>query len=260
MALRRPGSNRSSRTPFATEGCHLPRMERPRSTSGGRFPMSRWLRCRSILEVLQPPAVEPPGLLRHPGILLVAASPRRRRPHRDPVESPASPELAVNWGGYDCDRRHPAGNGVVLAVHAPRPNTRDFAWEPGARYRLTIGPAPPASRARAGGRPGSRVSTPARTCWCATSCATGDHLRSPVVWSELFTRCDDPPIEVRWSEPSALGLDGEPVPVDRGRVTYQAYEAGGCTNTTVEPDEVGIVQRSGCERRTAHDTLVGWRT
>ena len=88
----------------------------------------------------------------------------------------------------------------------------------------------------------------------------GDHLRAPVVWSELFTRCDDPTIEVRWSEPAAIGPDGESIRVYRGRVTYQAYDAGGCTNTTVQADPVGIVQRSACERRTPHETVVDWRT
>ena len=168
--------------------------------------------------------------------------------------------LAVNWGGYDDGGAILAGTESSLASTPLDPNTRDFAWMPGARYRLTIGPRSPGD-----GSPGR---WPARIEGLDTGedvvvrhlLCDGDHLRSPVVWSELFTRCDDPPIEVRWSDPSALGLDGEPVPVNRGRVTYQAYDAGGCTNTTVETDRVGIVQRSGCERMTAHDTFLGWRT
>ena len=168
--------------------------------------------------------------------------------------------LAVNWGGYDHGGAILPGTASSLPSTPLDPNTRDFAWQAGARYRLTIGPRTP------GVRNPSRW--PARIEGLDTGedvvvrylLCDGDHLRSPVVWSEMFTRCDDPPVEVRWSEPSALSLDGEPVPVNRGRVTYQADDAGGCTNTTVEPDRAGIVQRSGCERRTAHDTFVGWRT
>ena len=213
-----------------------------------------------ILEVLEPPAV---SRLAFFAIQASFWSPARHEggAHTGLQWNPRHPQnMAVNWGGYDRGGAILPGTESSLPSTPLDPNTRDFAWEPGARYRLTIGPCTP------GVQGPSRW--PARIEGLDTGedvvvrylLCDGDHLRSPVVWSELFTRCDDPPIEVRWSEPSALSLDGEPVPVDRGRVTYQAYDAGGCTNTTVEPDEVGIVQRSGCERRTAHDSLVGWRT
>ncbi len=213
-----------------------------------------------VLEVLEPPAV---SRLAFFAIQASFWSPTRHEggAHTGLQWNPRHPRnLAVNWGGYDHGGAILPGTESSLPSTPLDPNTRDFAWEPGARYRLTIGPGSP------GVQGPSRW--PARIEGLDTGedvlvrylLCDGDHLRSPVVWSELFTRCDDPPIEVRWSEPSALSLDGEPVPVDRGRVTYQAYDAGGCTNTTVEPDELGIVQRSGCERRTAHDSLVSWRT
>ena len=213
-----------------------------------------------ILEVLKPPEVS-----RLAFFALQASfwSPARHEggAHTGIQWNPRHPRnLAANWGGYDHGGAILPGTESSLPSTPLDPNTRDFAWTPGARYRLTIGPLSPG-----GGGPGR---WPARIEGLDTGedvvvrhlLCDGDHLRSPLVWSELFTRCDDPPIEVRWSEPSALGLDGEPVPVDRGRVTYQAYDAGGCTNTTVETDRVGIVQRSGCERMTAHDTFLGWRT
>ncbi|MYF84762.1 MAG: ABC transporter ATP-binding protein [Acidimicrobiia bacterium] len=213
-----------------------------------------------ILEVLKPPEVS-----RLAFFALQASfwTPGRHQggAHTGIQWNPRHPRnLAVNWGGYDRDGAILPGTESSLPSAPLDPNTRDFAWEPGARYRLPIGPCTPGDQAPSrwparieGLDTGEDVVVRYLLC-------EGDHLRSPIVWSELFTRCDDPPIEVRWSRPSAFGLDGEPVPVDRGRVTYQAYDAGGCTNTTVEPDGVGIVQRSGCERRTAHDTLVGWRT
>ena len=213
-----------------------------------------------ILEVLEPPEA---SRLAFFAIQASFWSPARHEggAHTGIQWNPRHPRnLAVNWGGYDRGGAILPGTESSLPSTPLDPNTRDFAWKPGARYRLTIGPRAPGVE-----RP-SRW--PARIEGLDTGedvvvrylLCDGDHLRSPVVWSELFTRCDDPPIEVRWSEPSALSLAGEPVPVDRGRVTYQAYDAGGCTNTTVESDRVGIVQRSGCERRTAHDSFVGWRT
>ena len=213
-----------------------------------------------ILEVLKPPEVDRLAFF---AIQASFWSPGRHEggAHTGIQWNPRHPRyLAVNWGGYDRGGAILPGTESSLPSTPLDPNTRDFAWEPRARYRLTIGPRTP------GAQGPSRW--PARIEGLDTGedvvvrhlLCEGDHLRSPIVWSELFTRCDDPPIEVRWSEPSALSLDGEPVSVDRGRVTYQAYDAGGCTNTTVEPDRVGIVQRSGCERRTAQDTLVGWRT
>ena len=213
-----------------------------------------------ILEVLKPPEVS------RLAFFAIQASFWSRGRHEGGAHTgiqwnPRHPRnLAVNWGGYDDGGAILAGTESSLPSTPLDPNTRDFAWIPGARYRLTIGPRSPGD-----GSPGR---WPARIEGLDTGedvvvrhlLCDGDHLRSPVVWSELFTRCDDPPIEVRWSDPSVLGLDGEPVPVNRGRVTYQAYDAGGCTNTTVETDRVGIVQRSGCERMTAQDTFIGWRT
>lgn len=168
--------------------------------------------------------------------------------------------LAANWGGYDHGGAILPGTASTLPSTPDDPNTRDFGWIRGARYRLTIGP-----RASGFRDPGS---WPARIEGLDTGedvvvrqllCA-GDHLRVPVVWSELFTRCDDPSIRVRWSEPLAVTLEGEILQVERTRVTYQAYEEGGCTNTTVEADPKGLVQRSGCKRLVPHDAVVSWRT
>lgn len=165
---------------------------------------------------------------------------------------------AVNWGGYDRAGAVLAGGPSPLPSAPNDPNTRDFLWTPGARYRFTIGPPRPDGPGRwpaevEGLDTGERLVI--RELFCA-----GDHLRGPVVWSELFTRCDDPPVEVRWSRPGAAGLDGAVIRPDSGRVTYQAYDAGGCTNTNVEADEIGVVQRSGCGRRTPGGAEIAWRT
>ncbi len=168
--------------------------------------------------------------------------------------------LAINWGGYGHAGEVLPGTVSPLASTPDDPNTRDFEWVTGARYRFTIG-VPITSIGRPSGWP-ARVEgldtgedLVIRELLCG-----GHHLRAPVVWSELFGRCDDPSIEVRWSEPRAVSLDGSDVPVDRGRVTYQAYESGGCTNTTVVTDRIGLVQRSSSTRTISQDEVIAWRT
>ncbi len=166
---------------------------------------------------------------------------------------------AANWGGYDHRGSILEGTVSSLPSTPDDPNTRDFGWVTGARYRLTIGPRVPGSRNP--GRWPARIEgldtgedVEVRQLLCE-----GDHLRAPVVWSELFARCDDPSARVRWSSPQAVTSEGSVVEVERARVTYQAYADGGCTNTTVETGPDGIVQRSGCERLVPHDAVVSWR-
>jgi hypothetical protein len=56
-----------------------------------------------------------------------------------------------------------------------------------------------------------------------------------------------------------MAADGREVATTSGRVSYQNYDAGGCTNTTVTVDDAGVVQRSGSNRVTDHNTTVSWR-
>jgi hypothetical protein len=69
-------------------------------------------------------------------------------------------------------------------------------------------------------------------------------LASPVVWSEVFARCDDPSSAVRWSELT-------PAPVTT-QITYQSFEDGGCTNTRIEVVDgvtgMAVVQRTNAVR------------
>jgi hypothetical protein len=150
---------------------------------------------------------------------------------------------AVNWGGY-----RPNGAGELSAV-APsalpsatgNPNTRDFAWRPGTPYRLTItadGTGAVTDVARGETTVVRRLAVEGATA-----------LTAPVVWSEVFARCDDPPTAVRWSSlgpaPGAL------------HATYQSFANGGCTNTDVEVDldHLVITQRTNTERQTPEGRL-----
>ena len=145
---------------------------------------------------------------------------------------------AVNWGGY-ADR-----GGILEGTESPlpsatdNPNTRDFPWEPRRRYRLAIGPG-----SRPGWWRGSIDGVTVRELH-----GGGDQLISPVMWSEVFARCDHPSVAVRWSELAAVTDDGRVVAPDRLSVTYQATADGGCDNTSVVADGLGFLQRTATER------------
>ena len=165
---------------------------------------------------------------------------------------------AVNWGGYHHAGSILPGTESSLPSQPNDPNTRDFPWAAGARYRLTIGPriAHQADQVQWPARiegldTGEDVEI--RRLWCP-----GDHLRAPVVWSEIFADCDAPSVAVRWSEVTATTVAGETRRITSGRVSYESRQAGGCANTTVLADGSGIVQRSNDERITQHDSLLAW--
>ena len=157
---------------------------------------------------------------------------------------PAHPgSTAVNWGGY-----RPHGQGELEAATPStlpsatgNPNTRDFAWRPHAPYRLTID---------VDGRGlVTDVATDRTTVVRRLAVDGAVALTDPVVWSEVFARCDDPPSAVRWS-----ALSPEPTTL---HVTYQSYENGGCTNTNVDVDlgHGTFTQRTNAERTTPEGRL-----
>lgn len=155
---------------------------------------------------------------------------------------------AANWGGYGAGGGELAGSESPLPSARGNPNTRDFAWEVGRTYRLAI-------RASAAGWAGFVDDVGLRRLD-----AGGDRLGGVVVWSEVFARCDDPPHAVRWSDligRSAAGAVVAPVGV---AVNYQAWSAGGCTNTDAWSDATGgVVQRTGVRRSTPQGTLLRLR-
>ena len=153
---------------------------------------------------------------------------------------------AVNFGGYGADGRELAGTASALPSATGNPNTRDFAWRPATAYRLTID-----GRAGSVTDVGAGATTPVRSLH-----APGTTLRAPVVWSEVFARCDDPPTVVRWSDLSAVTVDGDRVAPTSCTATYQGFADGGCTNTDTVTVGDAIEQRTGVARTTPHDTLL----
>lgn len=150
---------------------------------------------------------------------------------------------AVNWGGY-----RDAGNvtSILAGTSSPLPseprdpNTRDFPWSTGERYRLRV------ARGRDGWR-GSIIRTDSGVEHVIRELhADGDRLTSLVVWSEVFAPCRAPSAVVRWSSPRCELADGSVFEPSWVRLTFPA---AGCPNTDTEVDEYGIVQRSGVTRR-----------
>ena len=148
---------------------------------------------------------------------------------------------AVNWGGY-----RPNGAGELAGATPSRlssatgnPNTRDFAWRDRTPYRLAI-------RADGSGIV-TDVIAGERTVVRRLAVEGATALVDPVVWSEVFAACDDPPTKVRWS-----ALAPEP---RRLHATYQSFEDGGCTNTNTTYDDGAIPQCTNAERATPEGRL-----
>ena len=88
--------------------------------------------------------------------------------------------------------------------------------------------------------------------------APGDRLVSPMVWSEVFARCDAVPVRVAWSNPTAIDERGGVHRVQSARVNYQSVADGGCSNTevsvTAAADGPAWLHSTSTERRTRPGT------
>jgi len=144
---------------------------------------------------------------------------------------------AVNWGGYRDGAGELDGERSALPSATGNPNTRDFAWQAHTPYRLRI------SGDGDGWWTGSvtDLTTGVETVVRRLR-GGGDALASPIVWSEVFARCDDPSVVVRWSDLSP--------PPSTLRPTYQSHVDGGCANTHSRRDGDGWVQVTNATRQT----------
>lgn len=160
---------------------------------------------------------------------------------------------SANWGGYAT----PDDGGLLDGSPSPLPstpndpNTRDFLWLPQRPYRLTIGRSPdPAPADFFAWRGTIEDLRSGETSVVRDLYSRGEYLRSPVVWTESFARCDHPSFAVRWSDLSAAGEGGHSIPVTTVSVNYQERSAGGCDNTNVSVDGTGWIQRTNTTRAT----------
>ncbi|MFN0088875.1 MAG: hypothetical protein ACKVWR_01185 [Acidimicrobiales bacterium] len=161
---------------------------------------------------------------------------------------------ACNWGGYDAAGSILDGSSSALPSALGNPHTRNYRWRPGRRYRLTIEHAPRHEQ------PGGAV-----TAWLGSVTdveagerteirslvARGRALHAPMVWSEVFARCDHPTTLVRWTELAGRTTDGAVVTPRTVTVNYQSHAQGGCANTDSFLDAHGrLCQRTNTERTT----------
>jgi hypothetical protein len=164
---------------------------------------------------------------------------------------------AANWGGY----APPGEGGLLEGSESPLPstpgdrNTRDFLWLPQTPYRLVIAQSPDAAPAGFFAWRGAIEDLHGGTVSVVRDLySRGEYLRSPVVWTESFARCDHPSSAVRWSDLEATGEGGERYSVTAASVNYQKRSAGGCDNTDVTVDGTGWIQRTNTPRTVRSGT------
>jgi hypothetical protein len=157
---------------------------------------------------------------------------------------------AANWGGYHHSGRILDGTASPLPSTPADPNTRDFPWRPRTPYRFRI------TRVQAGWRGEIADLSTGASVEIRDLYSPGTQLTSPIVWSEVFAACDDPPVRVRWSNLGALTVDGDVIDARAVRVNYQAYEAGGCSNTVSVLDGDGIMQVTNAERTVPQGSVL----
>ncbi|HEV7888190.1 MAG TPA: hypothetical protein VGO92_11575 [Acidimicrobiales bacterium] len=138
---------------------------------------------------------------------------------------------AANWGGYGPDGSELSGT--------PAGNTRPFPWEADVPYTLSVRRGQTGWVGTVAGPGGSPVFTRELVV------PGGSALSDPMVWAEVFARCDDPSVVVRWSD---LRVDG--APVQAVRANYQAAGDGGCANTDSSVADGAFVQTTAVLRVT----------
>ena len=159
---------------------------------------------------------------------------------------------AVNWGGYAAGGSLLSGTASSLPSTPEDPNTRDYPWEPARPYRLVV---------RRAGDSLWRGEVTDLTINEATAVrdltASAAFLGDPMVWSEVFARCDDPPVTVRWSDFEVVTDRGERIEPTAFTVNYQSHADGGCANTTSNHDDRGgVLQVTSTERLTPQGSTI----
>jgi hypothetical protein len=163
---------------------------------------------------------------------------------------------AVNWGGYAADGSLLAGTESPLPSTPGDPNTRDYPWEPGRAYRIGV------CRVDQSAWRGEIADLTAGDATTVRDLhAAAPYLGDPMVWSEVFARCDDPPVTVRWSDFEVVTEGSDRFAPTALGVNYQSQADGGCANTTsVLDDGSGVLQVTNTERTTPQGTALPLRT
>jgi hypothetical protein len=181
---------------------------------------------------------------------------------------------AINWGGYASQERGGAvlqGSEPHLSAFSGDPNTMAYEWRPDRRYRLRVHRSPDvpgawrseitdletgeATTVRDLMHPGREAATAGR----AGARPHSGHLRQPMVWAEVFADCGAPSVTIRWSDLAGLSEEGDAVRPEAVRVNYQTHQAGGCANTSVLRDEIGLLQITNTAREIGQGTRLDFQ-
>lgn len=168
---------------------------------------------------------------------------------------------AVNWGGYHGSGSTGSGELPGSSLHIPstlaNPNTGDYPWQPGRRYRYRIYRSPERGWRGSVVDLESGIETVIRDLWCP-----GSNLGDCMVWTEAFADCDDPGVSVRWSDLEAITVGGSIIQPTAVRVNYQTVANGGCitTNTALSKAEPGtrpdVIQETGTTRTVKQGSIL----
>jgi hypothetical protein len=237
----------------------------PKSANGAsslhlawEIPQVPLIEVSAVLEILQPPVVR---RLFFWALQVSFATDRTLRggAHIGLQWNPRFPGCTVaNWGGYAPGDVGGLLKGSASPLPSARsdPNTRDYDWQPGRRYRLRVAPSPEASPVVHAWRGTITDVESERESVVRDLHTEGAFLAAPVVWTEAFARCEQPGVAARWSDLRAVDSAGTVIRPARVRVNYQSRADGGCDNTTVIPDELGIVQATGVQRQMPQGALL----
>jgi hypothetical protein len=215
--------------------------------------------AEATLEILVPPRVQ---RLYFWALQVSFASDRRLQggAHLGLQWNPAFPgNTAANWGGYGTGG---GGTQILEGSASPLPgvrndpNTRDFDWQFGRRYRLHIAPSPEIPAEGHAWRGTITDVESGDAVVVRDLYSGGSYLLSPMVWSEVFARCEQPGVVVRWSDLRVIAADGSEIVPQRVRVNYQSRTDGGCDNTSVSVDELGLLQITTVERRVPQGAIL----
>lgn len=238
----------------------------PRSANGASsfhliwdLPSLPLRRVAATLEVVVPPRV--PRLYFWALQVSFASGPRLQGgAHLGLQWHPRYPgSTAVNFGGYGpAERGTRVLEGTTSELRGSRrnPNTRDFPWQLGHRYRLEVAPAPEAPEGLRAWRGTVQDLDGGGVQVVRDLFTRAEYLHSPLVWSEVFARCEHPSVVVRWSDLQATAISDEELRPERVRVNYQTRADGGCDNTSVALDELGILQITAVQREVLQAAIL----
>ena len=163
---------------------------------------------------------------------------------------------AANWGGYDGDGNLLHGGASRLPSARRDPNTRDYPWKVGHRYRFRVAPSPESPPDVHAWRGSITDVESGETAQVRDLYTAGEFLASPMVWVEVFARCEQPSVAVRWSNFEVVTATGDRRRPPTVRVNYQTRADGGCDNTTAGADELGILQVTSAPRQVPQGAML----